>query len=115
MSEIQNKLRACRNAMKLWGHFQCNILDVHAKILAGNYFPNARLPPLPFLLKKQLHAYRRKVKINRGLVETIRNFGDTLNVLFEMSMQKKKQEIIFLWRVCLRFCFWQKRNCTRTV
>ena len=45
------------------------------------------LPPLPFLAKTKLHAYRRKVKINRGLVETLRNIGDTLNVLFEMSMQ----------------------------
>ena len=61
--------------------------------LVGNFFSNVRLPPLPFLAKMQLHAYRRKVKRNRGLVETLRNFGDTLNVLFEMSMQKISRKL----------------------
>ena len=60
---------------------------------AGNYFPNARLPPLPFMAKTQLQAYRRKVKINRGLVETLRNFGDNLNVLFYISMQKLSRKL----------------------
>ena len=137
-SEIQNKQRAYWNDMKLWGHSQCIIWDVHeknqqeiiflrrvcvpfrfwqkrnctrtvgnsklteglsnryetlaalsmyylrcpCKKSAGNYFPNARLPPPPFLAKTQLHAYRRKVKINRWLVQTLWNFRDTLNVLF---------------------------------
>ena len=62
---------------------------------AGNYFPNARLPPLPFLAKRQLHAYRRKVKINWGLVETLWNFGDTINVLFYMSKQKISRKLFF--------------------
>ena len=62
---------------------------------AGNYFPNARFPPLPFLAKTQLHAYRQKVKINRGLVETLRNSRDTLNVLFAMSMQKISRKLFF--------------------
>ena len=53
-----NKPRACRNSTKLWGHYQCIILDVHAK---------------------------------------------------------NQLEIIFLMRVCLRFGFWEKRNCTRIV
>ena len=47
----------------------------------------------PFLAKTQLHAYCRKVKINRGLVKTLRNFGDTLNVLYEMSMQKFSRKL----------------------
>ena len=48
----------------------------------------ARLPPLPFLAKTQLNVFLWKVKINRRLVETLRNFGDTLYVLFEMSIKK---------------------------
>ena len=55
---------------------------------AGYFFSNACLTPLPFLAKTQLHAYRRKVKINRGLVETLQNFGANLNVLYGVSMQK---------------------------
>ena len=87
-SEIESRPRACRNATKLLGHSQCVIWEVHAKI------HREIIPLRRVCLRSRSWRNRtrtrsgRKLKVDRGLVETLRNSLDTLNVLFGKCMQK---------------------------
>ena len=87
-SEIQNKPRPCRNSTKLWGYFQWSIWYTHAKIQQEIIFLNRVCLHFRSWQKCNCTRSGRKFKINRGLAETLRNFRDTRNILFKMSMQK---------------------------
>ena len=85
LQAYRRKVKITEGLSKLYetlGTLSMYYLKCKCKKSAVNYFPNALLTPLSFLAKSQLDTYRRKVKINRGLVETVRKFGETLNVLF---------------------------------
>ena len=83
-SEIENKPRASLNATKLRGHSQCVIWDVHEKIQREKIL--LRRVFLRFCSCKNRIRTRSDHKFK--IVETLRNSGDTLNVLFGMSMKK---------------------------
>ena len=87
-SQSQNKPRACQNSTKLWGHSQCINLDVHAKNQQEIIFLWRVCLRFRSWQKRNCTRFSRKLKIKRGLVKMLRNFMDSLNVLFGKSMQK---------------------------
>ena len=75
----------------------------------------ARLPPLPFFAKTQLHAFRSEIENKtRACQNATKLYGLTQCVIWNVH-GKNQPIIIFLMRVSIRFSFSQKRSHTRTV